>query len=82
MNKKTKNSRKKHKKNINRIKALNKKSLLLAKKKPQPIPIADDSSAKKASAKNQIIFNAALHQNNDQKLAGIISSHFSLLLSS
>jgi len=28
---------------------------------------------KKASAKNQIIFNAALHQNNDQKLAGIIS---------
>ena len=28
---------------------------------------------KTASAKNQIIFNAALHQNNDQKLAGIIS---------
>ena len=28
---------------------------------------------KTASAKHQIIFNAALHQNNDQKLAGIIS---------
>ncbi|MBN2869155.1 MAG: fused MFS/spermidine synthase [Flavobacteriaceae bacterium] len=28
---------------------------------------------KSVSAKNQIIFNAALHQNNDQKLAGIIS---------
>ena len=28
---------------------------------------------KSASAKNQIIFNAALHQNNDQKLASIIS---------
>ncbi len=28
---------------------------------------------KTASAKNQIIFNAALHQNNDQKLTGIIS---------
>lgn len=28
---------------------------------------------KTASPKNQIIFNAALHQNNNQKLASIIS---------
>ena len=44
-------TRKKHKKNIDRIKALKKKSLGLAKNKPKAVSIASEAPAKKAAAK-------------------------------
>ena len=54
MNKKTKNARKKHKKNVDRLKSLNKKSLALAKKKPvvkEAKSTSSESSVKEAPAK-------------------------------
>ena len=51
MNKKTKNTRKKHKKNIDRVKALNKKSLALAKSKPKTTSVVTEAPAKEAPAK-------------------------------
>ena len=51
MNKKTKNTRKKHKKNIDRMKALKKKSLALAKNKPKAVSVVSEAPAKKAPAK-------------------------------
>ena len=52
MNKKTKNVRKKHKKSVDRVKALKQKSLALAKpKKSVSKPVDDKPAAKKATAK-------------------------------
>jgi DNA-binding protein HU-beta len=51
LNKKTKNTRKKHKKNIDRVKALKKKSLAMAKSKPKVASTSIKTPAKKAPAK-------------------------------
>ena len=49
MNKKNKNTRKKHKKNADRLKGLQKKSLLLAKKKPV-VQVAEKTEPQVAKA--------------------------------
>ena len=52
MNKKTKKVRKKHKKSVDRVKALKHKSLALAKpKKSLSKPVDDKPAAKKTTAK-------------------------------
>ena len=55
MNKKNKKTRKKHKHNIDRLKSLNKKSLLLTKDKPikslKTSVVDEPKSAKKTTAK-------------------------------
>ena len=52
MNKKTKKVRKKHKKSVDRVKALKHKSLALAKpKKSLSKPVDDKPAAKKTAAK-------------------------------
>ena len=52
MNKKTKKVRKKHKKSVDRVKALKHKSLALAKpKKSLSKPVDDKPAAKKSTAK-------------------------------
>ena len=52
MNKKTKNVRKKHKKNVDRVKALKHKSLALAKpKKEAKKPVVEKTVAEKPAAK-------------------------------
>ena len=50
MNKKTKNVRKKHKKNVDRVKALKHKSLALAKPKKEVKKTADKPVAKEKTA--------------------------------
>ena len=55
MNKKTKNVRKKHKKNVDRVKALKHKSLALAKpKKEAKKPVVEKTVAEKPAAKKRL----------------------------
>tara|TARA_Y100001935_G_C17260380_1_gene486034 strand:- start:516 stop:761 length:246 start_codon:yes stop_codon:yes gene_type:complete len=71
LNKKNKKTRKKHKHNIDRLKSLNKKSLLLAKDKPikssQSSVVEEPMPAKKATAKKTTAKKAAAKKTTAKK---------------
>ena len=68
MNKKTKKVRKKHKKSVDRVKALKHKSLALAKpKKSLSKPVDDKPAAKKSTAKKTTAKKTAAKKSTAKK---------------